>query len=182
MIMISLKSFQASKRLGRFTLKDDSDTEEKKISSGKLFFKKFQKKTSPPSMSTAAEVRAAASTVISSVDKRTIAASTAQNHRHPSTKDGQSGDRETHSVASDRQPVARGRADKIGGRSSPKPGERYSHRKTSEVGSYLRVIKSIWKLVCFSVLGNRLKELHQFSIQLLDQSRFHAVRTTVSLC
>lgn len=125
-------SVTASKRLGRFTLKGDSDTEEKKISSGNLFFKKFQKKTSPPSMSTAAEVRAAASTVISSVDKRTIVASTAQNHRHPSTKDGQSGDRETHSVASDRQPVARDRADKIGGRSSPKPGERYSHRKTSE--------------------------------------------------
>lgn len=180
MIMISLKSFQASKRLGRFTLKGDSDTEEKKISSGNLFFKKFQKKSSPPSMSTAAEVRAAASTVISSVDKRTIAASSAQNHRHPSTKDGQSGDRETHSVASDRQPVARDRADKIGGRSSPKPGERYSHRKTSEVG-HLRVIKSIWKLVCFSVLGNRSEELHQFSIQLLDQSRFHAVRTAVSL-
>lgn len=179
MIMISLKSFQASKRLGRFTLKGDSDTEEKKISSGNLFFKKFQKKSSP--LSTAAEVRAAASTVISSVDKRTIAASTAQNHKHPSTKDGKSGDRETHSVASDRQPVARDRADKIGGRSSPKPGERYSHRKTSEVGSYLRVIKSIWKLVCFSVIGNRLEELHQFSIQLLDQSRFHAVRTAISL-
>lgn len=121
-----------SKRLGRFTLKDDSDSEEQKISSGNLFFKKLQKKTSPPPMATAAEVRAASLATSSSVDKRTIAASTAQNHRHPSTKDGQLGTKGTPSVASDRQPVARDRADKIERRSSPKPDEKSFQRKTTE--------------------------------------------------
>ena len=84
-------------------------------------------------MSTAAEVRAASTTVNSSHDKRSSAASTAQDVRHSVAKDGHSLPKDRHPVAMDRHPVAKDRQDKIGGRSSPKPDEKPVQRKTSEV-------------------------------------------------
>ncbi|CAH3032814.1 unnamed protein product [Porites evermanni] len=117
----------ASKRLGRFTLKDDSDSEEKSISSGSLFFKKRQKKASLPPMSMAAEVRAASTaTASSSDDKRTSDTS-----GFKATKDRQS-------VPSDRQPVALNRHVEAKEKkeksrtTSPKPEQKSAERRISE--------------------------------------------------
>jgi len=122
---VASPSVTASKRLGRFILKDDSDSEEKKVSSGSLFFKKLQKKASPPPMSIAAEVRAASTAATSSDDRKPSAVSSVQDVRQPVAKDG-------HSLNKDRHPVAKDRADKTEERSSPKPDEKPVQRRTSE--------------------------------------------------
>ena len=77
-------------------------------------------------MSTAAEVRAASTATTSSDDRKPSAVSSAQDIRHPVAKDG-------HSLNKDRHPVAKDRAEKTGGRSSPRPDEKPVQRKTSEV-------------------------------------------------
>lgn len=77
-------------------------------------------------MSTAAEVRAASTATTSSEDRKPSVVSSVQDVRHPVAKDG-------HSLNKDRHPVAKHRAEKIGGRSCPKPDEKPVQRRTSEV-------------------------------------------------
>ncbi|XP_078381815.1 DNA repair protein XRCC1-like [Oculina patagonica] len=124
-------SVTGSKRLGRFTLRDDSDSEEKKVSSGSLFFKTLQKKASPPPMSTAAEVRAASTAATSSDDRKPSADSSVQGVRHPVAKDRGSLNKDRQPVAKDGHP-AKDRVEKIGGKASPKPDEKPIQRRTSE--------------------------------------------------
>lgn len=122
-----------SKRLGRFTLKDDSDSEEKKVvTSGSLFFKKLQKKSSPPPMSTAAEVRAASTAASSSDDRKAGATSTVQEVRHPVAKDRHPVAMGGQSPASDRHPVANDKLGKVGEKTSPKTDVTHVQRRTSE--------------------------------------------------
>jgi len=77
-------------------------------------------------MSIAAEVRAASTATTSSDDRKPSASSSGQDSRHSVAKDG-------HSLNKDRHPVSKDRAEKIGGRSSPKPDEKPVQRRTSEV-------------------------------------------------
>ena len=78
-------------------------------------------------MSTAAEVRAASIATTSSDDRKPSAGSSVQDVRHSVAKDG-------HSSNKDRHPVVKDRAEKLRGRSSPKPDdEKPVQRKTSEV-------------------------------------------------
>lgn len=123
----------ASKRLGRFTLKDDSDNEGKSVSSGSLFFKKLQKKASPPPLSMAAEVRAASTSAASSSDDRKAGdISSVKGTTCPDVKDRHMVAKDRHPVAKDRQEVASDRLENVGGRVSPKPEGKATQRRTSE--------------------------------------------------
>ena len=131
---IKFLTFQASsKRLGRFTLKDDSDSEDKKrTSSGSLFFKKLVKKPSPPPMSTAAEVRAASTATSSSDDRKGSSTNSMQEMRHP-VKDRQPVAKDGQSTSLDRHPVAGDKVEKVVRKPSPKSEEKQVQRRASEV-------------------------------------------------
>lgn len=125
----------SSKRLGRFTLNDDSDSEEKKrMSSGSLFFKKFEKKSSPPALSMAAEVRAASIATGSSDDKKVGTTSIVRDVRQSGAKDRQPVASGGQTSVRDRSTVIKSKVDNADGKASAKCDENEAKRRSSEVG------------------------------------------------
>lgn len=123
----------SSKRLGRFTLKDDSDSEEKKrMSSGSLFFKKFEKKSSPPALSMAAEVRAASIASGSSDDKKVGTASIVRDVRQSGAKERQPVARGGQTPVRDRSTVIKSKVDNADVKASAKCDENEAKRRSSE--------------------------------------------------
>ncbi|XP_074633138.1 DNA repair protein XRCC1-like [Acropora palmata] len=123
----------SSKRLGRFTLNDDSDSEEKKrMSSGSLFFKKFEKKSSPPALSMAAEVRAASIATGSSDDKKVGTASIVRDVRQSGAKERQPVARGGQTPVRDRSTVIKSKVDNADVKASAKCGENEAKRRSSE--------------------------------------------------
>lgn len=123
----------SSKRLGRFTLNDDSDGEEKKrMSSGSLFFKKFEKKSSPPALSMAAEVRAASIATGSSGDKKVVTASIVRDVRQSGAKDRQPVARGGQTPVRDRSTVIKSKVDNADVKASVKCDENEAKRRSSE--------------------------------------------------
>lgn len=123
----------SSKRLGRFTLNDDSDSEEKKrMSSGSLFFKKFEKKSSTPALSMAAEVRAASIATGSSGDKKVVTASIVRDVRQSGAKERQPVARGGQTPVRDRSTVIKSKVDNADVKASAKCVENEAKIRSSE--------------------------------------------------
>lgn len=104
------------------------------MSSGSLFFKKFEKKSSPPALSMAAEVRAASTATGSSHDKKAATASSVRDVQQSEAKDRQPVARGGQTPVRDRSTVIKSKVDNAGVKASAKCDEKEAKRRSSEVG------------------------------------------------
>ena len=104
------------------------------MSSGSLFFKKFEKKSSPPALSMAAEVRAASIATGSSDDKKVGTASIVRDVRQSGAKERQPVARGGQTPVRDRSTVIKSKVDNADVKASAKCDENEAKRRSSEVG------------------------------------------------